>query len=352
MHDFHTSLSKKRSIGKLVALIIGLLLVIVIIASVWLSFVILVPIHSDGSDQGSQVTIAAGSSVSDIANQLQQQGLIRSAFGFKVYVKLTDTRNQLQAGEYVLSPSSPRNIVNVFLQGPSKRKDEKTITFIEGWNSNQMQDYLIGQGLNLGDFGRTVDDAQVDNPDSLIFDGKPAKASLEGYLFPDTYTVFDDITSLELTNKMITNLESKLTSDMREKIESSDMSFYEILTLASIVEKEVAKPEDRRVVAGIFLNRLDDDYLLQSDATVNFITNKHTTRPSFDDLISDSPYNTYLYTGLPPGPIGNPGIDAINAVLNPERTDYYYFLTTKENVTIFSKTNDEHLANVATYYPE
>lgn len=145
---------------------------------------------------------------------------------------------------------------------------------------------------------------------------------------------------------------SKLTDDDLALIKKSDYSFYEILTLASIVEKEVASKSDRAVVAGIFLSRLADSYPFQSDATVNYVTGKKTTTPSFADTKIQNDYNTYQNIGLPPTPISNPSISAIEAVLKPKKTEYYFFLTTPppENATVFSKTYEEHLKNKAKYY--
>lgn len=348
--------TESRSIGKIVLAIVGIGVVIVALIAAWLAFIVFVPVNPDGPtgevSEGVEVSIPEGSGVTGTAQLLEEKGVIRSAFGFQVYVQLSGRRGDLQAGTYELAPSSPPNVVNVLAAGAPQTDNEVTVTLVEGWDSNEMQDALVAAGLNMGDFGRTVDEVGIGDPNSILFDGKPERSSLEGYLFPDTYTVFDDATSQELIEKMIANLESKLTDEMRADILASDYSFYEILTLASIVEKEVYKPEDRRVIAGIFLNRLEDEYLLQSDATIDFITGKGTTRPSADDLLIESPYNTYLFPGLPPGPVSNPGIDAIDAVLNPVESEYYFFLTTPDHETIFSHTLDEHNENTYKYYPE
>jgi UPF0755 protein len=351
--------SQSRSIGKIIAAIVGIIFVLVAVIAAWFAFIVFVPVNPDGPtgevSEGIEVVVPEGAGVSGTADILEKAGVIRSAFGFTVYAALTGQSAGLQAGSYELAPSSPPNVLTVLTAGPTVVDNEVTVTLIEGWDSNEIQEALVAAGLNMGDFGRTVDDSIVEGgiaQDSVLFDGKPARSSLEGYLFPDTYTVFDDSTSQDLINRMVANLDSKLTDDMRQKIAESDMTFHEILTLASIVEKEVFKPEDRRVVAGIFMNRIEDEYLIQSDATVNFITGKNTTRPSADDLLVESAYNTYLFPGLPPGPVSNPGIDAIDAVLNAEDTDYYFFLTTPENETIYSRTLDEHNASTFEHYPE
>ncbi|MFA7663080.1 MAG: endolytic transglycosylase MltG, partial [Patescibacteria group bacterium] len=165
-----------------------------------------------------------------------------------------------------------------------------------------------------------------------------------GYIFPDTYHITTTATAEEIMDKALSNFGNKLTPELRAEIKAQGKTIYEIITLASIVENEVAKAEDMKIVAGIFWNRLDIGMGLQSDATINYITSGKTTRPTADDLKIDSPYNTYKYRGLPPGPIANPGIASIEAVINPTKTDYLYFLTTPDKQTIFSKTFEEHVA--------
>lgn len=353
MDTMHKKIPKKRTGLKIGIAFFFLIFLGASSFFAWLGFVILVPIEMNpAQEDGVVITIEENDSVADIAAHLEEKEVVRSAFGFRVYARFADVDQLFQKGEYTILPSSARTVATLLSQEIVSLPNEISVTLIEGWDSNEIQEHLLKQNLAVGDFGALVDESSVKNSDSFLFDGKPKNSSLEGYLFPDTYTVFENVTSQELIDMMIANLESRITEETKEKIAASDLSFYEILTLASIIEKEVAKPEDRRIVAGIFLNRLEDEYLLQSDATVNFITGKNTTRASFDDLSVQSPYNTYLFPGLPPGPIANPSIDAIEAVVNPIETDYYYFLTTLENETIFSTTLEEHTENTYKYYPE
>ena len=144
---------------------------------------------------------------------------------------------------------------------------------------------------------------------------------------------------------MLDNFEVKFTDQMKEDAKNGNMSIYEIVTLASIIEKEVRTEEDRKIVAGIFYDRLNNNVGLQSDATVNYVTGKQALQPSADDIEVDSPYNTYKYRGLPPGPISNPSLSAIKAAIYPEKSDYFYFLTKQDGTTVFSKTYEEHLEN-------
>lgn len=178
-----------------------------------------------------------------------------------------------------------------------------------------------------------------------IAGAKPRDASLEGYLFPDTYRVFTDEALAQLT--------AKATAEMAEAVQQRlsepqpvphSLSIHEVLTLASIVEREVATDQDRRNVADVFLKRLDIGMPLQSDATVNYVTGKSVTRPTAADLAASSLYNTYRNRGLPPGPIAMPSISAIQAVLHPTSNPYFYFLSAVDGTTIFSRTGEEHAA--------
>jgi len=226
---------------------------------------------------------------------------------------------------------------------------EVEIKFIEGWTIEEMDGYLAKNGLiETGDLVNYSKKFIQKNYFFLV--DKPAKASLEGYLFPDTYRIYRQTTAEEIAKKALNNFDAKLTRELRQEIKKQKRTIFEVLTLASIVEKEMFGYENRQKVAGIFLKRLDAGMPLQSDATINFITKKGLTRPSLADLAVDSLYNTYKYSGLPPGPIGNPGIEAINAAIYPVETLFWYFLTTEDGQIIFSKTHEEHLANQGKYF--
>lgn len=299
-----------------------------------------------------QVTIEEGSSVDEIIAQFDALGMIRSPLVFKLYARLNGTAASLKAGVYTLpTVSSTRDIIRHLASGGSDT-DEVTIRIIEGWTSQQIEDHLIEQGLNAQDFVETVQLTQPQFDADYFTTGLPNNAGAEGYLFPDTYSVYRDSTPEEIVQKMLTNFEKRVASKENKAFaEQSTRSFYELLTVASIVERELQNSRDREIGAGIFLQRLNDAYPLESDATINYITGKSTTRPTASDLEQESPYNTYKQIGLPPTPISNPGLDAIRAALNPTKTDYYFFLHTPSGETIFSETFEEHVANKVKYYP-
>jgi UPF0755 protein len=184
---------------------------------------------------------------------------------------------------------------------------------------------------------------------SILAD-KPKSYGLEGYLFPDTYRIFNQAPVLDVIEKMLGNLDAKFTPMMRADIARQGRTIYQVITLASIIEKEVRIAEDRKIVSGIFWNRLAIGQALGSDATLSYILGDKDAAHSIEQTKIDSPYNTYHYAGLPPGPICNPSLDAIIAAIYPAATDYYYFLTDpKSGKTIFSKTLEEHNRNKQKY---
>lgn len=299
----------------------------------------------------ADVTILPGQSATAISAQLERAGLIRERWLFLGYAHLTGQGNRLQVGAYRL----PRNLTLPQLLKKlttAARRDEKTLTVVEGWSNRELAEYLASQGVAapadlLGIVQRKA--PWWDAYDFLA--SRPAKRDLEGYLFPDTYRMFADATVLSLVQKMLDNFGRKLTPEIRQEIQRQGKTLHAVLTLASIVEREVPAGPDRQKIAGIFLRRLSLGMPLQADATVNYVTGKKTPRPSLDDVKTNSLYNTYIYRGLPPGPINNPGLSAIRAVLYPEPSPYLFYLTTLEGAVIYSRTHDEHVAAKAQFYP-
>lgn len=225
---------------------------------------------------------------------------------------------------------------------PLVRK-ESSLTIIEGWTVDQIGEYLaqekhVAATSTIALIGRTADRDSFDlhlRVDYPFLKSLPADRSLEGYLFPDTYRVFDDTLPEGLIRKQLDEFASRYGS-----IKNLDQA----IILASIVEKEVQTPEDKKIVAGIFLQRMKDGIALQSDATLNYALGSGS-RASHDDLASTSPYNSYKYRGLPPSPICNPGADAIEAVFHPTNSTYRYFLTMKDGKVLYASTLEQHAAN-------
>lgn len=316
--------------------------------------------------QGEEKTfvIKAGQSVDTIVDNLKQEKLIKSKFIFKFYVRLSGSQSSFQPGAYQLNPSM--NIKEIVYEMTRKvfLKPEEKLTFIEGWNLNDYVNLIKKHSLsNADEFSNLVGRPRLDyrtpaagpypydySQDFSFLLDKPRYYGLEGYLFPDTYRFFTDVSSDEMVRKMLNNFDRKLSSNLREDIKKQGKTIYEIVTMASIIEKEVQSSEDMKVVSGIFWDRIKNGQALESCATLAYILGVNKNQYSYEDTRIDSLYNTYINRGLPPGPIANPGFKAIEAAIYPAQTDYNYFLTDPaDGKTVFSRTYQEHLVNKNKY---
>lgn len=295
-----------------------------------------------------KVIIAQGWGVNEVSRALSDKNVIRSPFVFETLVWLLRAERKLEAGAYrIPEKSSILSIARMIMKGKGS-ENENALTVIEGWTSDQIAD-LVEQKTDVSkqDFldivlGKTEDDF---SSFSFLLDRPPAGLTLEGYLFPDTYRVFTDASALDIVSKLLKNFDRRFSSGMREDARAQGKTIFEIVTTASIIEREVKTSEDKKLAADVFWKRLLKGIPLQSDATVNYATGKAKTRPSGEDLSVDSPYNTYLFKGLPPGPISNPGLDSLLAALYPKKNEFYYFLTKEDGEAVFSKTKEEHDEN-------
>lgn len=296
--------------------------------------------------------IFQGESVSRISQDLADEDIIKNSLYFRLYVWREGIAKSIQAGEYNLSGGmNIIQIADIITQGKVVDR-EATVLIPEGLTIGEIENILAGKNLlEKGDFVAATGSAEAQKYYGSFdfFGGKPNASNLEGYIFPDTYKFYIDAKPEDMIRKILANFGAKFDSEMRAEANRQGKSIYEILTLASIVQAESSGPDDMKIIAGIFENRLAIGKALEADSTINFITGKKMRQASFKDLEINSPYNTYKYAGLPPGPIDNPGLDAIKAVIWPQKTDYLYFLHTPEGQTIYSKTYQEHLKNKAKY---
>ncbi len=308
--------------------------------------------------------VTPGTPARTIAQELQEVGLIRDARLFEAYLRSQGMDGQLQAGTYLLSPSmTPVEIAEALRNG---RIAILTVTIPEGWRIEQIGDYLESTGLLDGDTYRAralhADLAPLDLGQFPFLQARPAGASLEGYLFPDTYELpLEGGNALDLLERQLRNFSARVLPQVEEAQANgtTSLDLHAILTLASIVEREAVLPEERPRIAGVYLNRLDRGMRLEADPTVQYAmgfqpeTGQWWKSPvSLEEYAQvDSPYNTYLYPGLPPGPIANPGLGAIQAVLYPEQHDFLYFVAAPDGSGAhrFARTLEEHLENVARY---
>ncbi len=309
--------------------------------------------HRPGSDDATlaRLSISRGQSSTAIGNQLASVGVIKNTWLFELYAAVTGQSGRLQAGEYELPKNlSLADVVKRLTQ--TQRRRELTLTVLEGWSNRELAEHVAQAGVTSTAAFFAVVRRKAPWWDEYEFlAGKPADRDLEGYLFPDTYRVFATAPVETLVRKMLDNFGRKLTPDLRAEIARQGKTLHEVLTLASIVEREVPDGPDRPTVAGIFLRRLAIGMPLQADATVNYVTGKKTPRASRDDIATESEYNTYIHRGLPPGPINNPGISGIRAALFPQTSPYLYYLTTPDGTVVYSRTYEEHVRAKARYYP-
>jgi UPF0755 protein len=291
-----------------------------------------------GSGSKEEIVIEPGQTVRGIASELEEAGLIRSANLFVGYVTLKGIASELEAGRYEIPPSlSMLQVIELLRHGSFDIR----LTFLEGWRREEYSEYAL-QNLPV---------------DTEEFDGSFLGESegLEGYLFPDTYLVAQSIIAKDLVDTLRNNFEKKY-AEVAEAVEVRGFNREEVVVLASLVEREAREPGERAVIAGIFLKRLELGMPLGICATVQYVLGYQEEENSWwkgtittEDTKVESPYNTYINTGLPPGPICNPGLDALKAVADPQASEYLYYLHDEDGNIHYAKTLDEHNQNVATY---
>lgn len=322
---------------------------IIFIAIVWFIVGLYNSFNSDLTLQESiSFEIPSGATFSQIADKLKEQGVIASEDAFLWLARLEDAK--LVAGEYTLEPGTTlKELLQRFNIGDANT-NEVTVKFIEGDTILEMADRLVQSGLiSEPEEFLTAASQNVSRFQYEFLASKPSSVDLEGYLFPDTYRFFNEASVDDVINKLLETFDQKLTDQMRQDIADSGRSIHEVITLASIIEKEVQHPEDMKTVSGLFMNRLDIGMALQADSTVNYITLSGRDRSTLQDLQIDSPYNTYKYAGLPPGPISNPGLNAINAAIYPNQTDYLFFVTDSTGKVYYATDFAGHNRNIELY---
>lgn len=288
----------------------------------------------DSTSQTTKIfSIKKGEGTREISINLEKEGLIRFGPLFRIYAITQGMTGKLQAGEYQLSPSM--NIPEITEKFVAGDVIKEKITIIEGWNLKDIGFYFENKGMFQAE---------------ELYD---ERADIEGYFFPDTYQIRRGATLEEIINKAVDNFNKKLTEELRNEIEKQGKTIQEIVIMASLIEKEVYNtpecPDCKKLVSGILWKRLENGMPLQVDATISYITGKKTTKVSIEETKIDSPYNTYKYQGLPLGPICNPGLESIIAAIEPESSEYWYYLSTPEGATIFSRTLQEHNIAKAKY---
>jgi UPF0755 protein len=310
-------------------------------------------------------TIEAGMPARSIGQELQRFGLILDPSLFEAYVRVNQLDDKIQAGTYMLDPSmTMREIVEAIQHAETAAV---SITIVEGWRLEQTADYLtktdVLSDAAKGEAYRSLAHAGAIDSDQYPFlQDRPVGTSLEGYLYPDTYQLpAEGATAADVIARQLDTFGQRVAPlyDAAVQQGQTDLSLYEVLTLASIVEREAVVPEERPAIASVYLNRLAQGMVLNADPTVQYALGYQPASGQWwktpvtleEYSMVDSPYNTYLNPGLPPGPIAAPGLSSIKAVLNPDQTDYLYFVALPDGSGrhVFAKTFEEHQQNVARY---
>lgn len=344
-HNFHhRSLKPRRKLLAIIAIIIGLYL---IWSNVHYNYYLTHAVDPKSTENISFL-IKSGENAKTVARHLREKDLILSENTFNKYVKKQNLDERIVRGRFKLQKSLTIPEIAKIITDPSKA--ELILTVTEGEKIKDIDEKLVSLGLIIkGDFATAV--KNFNNYQSYEFLDKKTLSKLElpleGYLFPDTYFLDPSFKSEELIAKMLSNFQKKYEENLKDKIKNGQ-NLHEIITVASLLEKEVKTEKDYPIVAGIIWKRHEEGWFLNIDATLLYLKNDIVITQS--DLEIDSPYNTYKRKGLPPGPIGNPGLKTILSTISPQESPYYFYLTKpKTGEVVYAKTNDEHNLNRSKY---
>ncbi len=348
--------------NRILRIILGIIVLAIIIGGIWAYRYLdhsLSPVDANSSEV-VEVTIPIGATADEIAQMLEENNLTPNANVFSTFMRFRGA-SDFQAGYYEFSPSMDADQLIAQLEEggePIQEDVDTTVTVIEGMHIEEIAQ-MIAENTPFTEeefMDLITDDDYFEDllgryPSLLtpLTEIEGLKYRLEGYLFPATYDYFAGMELEELINAMVgkSNIEYQ---NLRDDMENTWFTYHQILTLASIVEREAVTDEDRGIVAGVLMNRMDVGMPLQTDITVVYALGEHQQFLSYSDLETDSPYNTYLYEGLPPGPINSPSLSAIEASIYPTYSDYYYFVADFETGEIYySSTIEEHEALTEQY---
>lgn len=333
-----------KAFGVLVLFLIALALAFV--AGVgYGAYYVLTPV---GGENTVTVDIPKGASAGYVAEKLEKNNVIRNGLLFRMVMRATGSGHRIKPGKYMISPKSTMLEILHQLKTGEGLSELNLVTVPEGLTLRQIA-ALLGEKKVVG----KSDFVQAAMENAYYLDGKKLP-KLEGYLLPETYDFPKSFTADDVIKRMLSEFENKALPEYKKQKDNlpRKMSLYEILVLASLIEREAQVPSERPIIASVYYNRLKKNMLLQCDATVQYALGKQKPVLTYQDLEIDSPYNTYRHKGLPPGPIANPGLDSIKAALNPESTDYLYYVRNdvkNDGSHVFTRSAAEHDAAVRQY---
>ena len=349
----HGKISSRKIMTR-VLIFTGAFLVFLVIGSILWYSAQLKPIGGD-MGQLKKVTIPTGYNSSQIGQELEKQSIIRSALVFDIYTRINSKNSLLQAGTYRLSSAeSMQQIVDHLVMG---NVDQFTITFYPGstltdtTNKPSLKKQDVTTVLrNAGYSAEEIASALKMSNISQLFDGKPSNFDLEGYIYGDTYRFNTGATVEDILRTVFDEFYNVIKSeDLVKKFASHGLNLYEGITLASIIQRESGDPSDQKQIAQVFYSRLAQGIVLGSDVTYQYIAAKSGLKSSPS---LNSPYNTRIYAGLPPGPISNPGLSALRAAAEPATGSYLYFVSDSSGKIYFANTEAEHQFNIVNYCKE
>ncbi|KEO85197.1 endolytic transglycosylase MltG [Tumebacillus flagellatus] len=307
-----------------------------------------------GDGQAVEINIPEGANAATVGQQLEDLHMIKNGTFFKWYLSYQGTSSNLKVGKYYLKQGmSMEEIARVLVEGDAKYNTSK-FTIPEGYTLEQIADELLQDKL-ISDKQAFLNEADHGNFDYDFVKAIPADAGihhrLEGYLFPDTYEVYQDATPHQIIDTMLKQTDALLTPEWKDQMQKLGLTTHSALTIASLVEREAKVDSERAIISGVIRNRLtaDPPMKLQIDATVQYALGKTKENLLYKDLEVDSPYNTYLHEGLPPGPIAAPGKKSIQAAIFPAVHDFYFYVTKNDGSGehYFAHSYEEHQRNIA-----
>lgn len=300
------------------------------------------------SHKKGYVHVRSHMTASEVADMLHDDGYIASPLLFRAAAVATGQAGDIKEGEYIIDTSmSVRTILEKLTSGKS---EALRLVIPEGYTVWRIAREVAAMGkISEDDFLAAAKKEEYLYP--YMKSHRTVTFPTEGFLFPDTYFIPLNATADDIVKMMLKNFDDHLTAEMKKGIDAENLSIYQFVTLASLIEKEAKYEQDRPLIASVFLNRLDKHMKLQSDASISYAMGTHKPAYSIAETQYDSPYNTYMYEGLPPGPIGNPGMDCMNAVLKAPHTSYLYFVADEDGHNYFAVTYEEHLKNVEEHMP-
>lgn len=310
------------------------------------------PSASEG--QSIYFTVESDESVDSIADRLKDEGLIRSPAYFRFRVRIAGLGGDIIAGRYRIDPAmSTTQIIRLITSRDAALAQEAEVRFIEGWRTEQYAEALVSAGvISSSDDFIAATREQKWNDEFAFLHTRPSGVALEGYLFPDTYNFRLDSTPDDVLTTLLTTFQDRVQPESITEADQMGLTLHQVITIASIVEREAVLPDERPIIASVYYNRIRQGMPLQADPTVQYElgeTGNWWPELTPEDIQQNGRYNTYLNPDLPPGPICNPSLASIEAALRPAQTDYLYFVARGDGSHAFAVTAEEHQQNVDEY---